>query len=88
MSMTTRDCHFMSSTAAKQISLPQTYVHLSLHPGVQLHLFFFRGNDLYRPGMTLNLKFQPHESADYKHVAAMVIKCFEPFTSAIVLLVQ
>ncbi len=88
MSMTTRDHRFTSSTMAKQISLPRTYVHLSLHPGVQLHLFFFRGDDLYQPGTTLNLKFQPHESADYKDVAAMVIKCFEPFTSAIVLLVQ
>ncbi|PBK71125.1 hypothetical protein ARMSODRAFT_973600 [Armillaria solidipes] len=38
--------------------------------------------------MTLNLKFQPHESADYKDVEATVIKRFEPVTSAIVLLVQ
>ncbi|KAK0421906.1 hypothetical protein EV421DRAFT_2066923 [Armillaria borealis] len=46
------------------------------------------GDDLYRPGTTLNLKFQPHGSADYKDLAATVVKRFEPFTSAVVLLVQ
>ncbi len=38
--------------------------------------------------MALNLKFQPHESADYKDLEATVIKCFKPVTSAVVLLVQ
>ncbi|KAK0455764.1 uncharacterized protein EV420DRAFT_1644542 [Desarmillaria tabescens] len=46
------------------------------------------GDDLYRPGTTLDLKFQTHKSADYKDLAATVIKRFEPFTSAVVLLVQ
>ncbi|KAK0217178.1 hypothetical protein IW262DRAFT_1495942 [Armillaria fumosa] len=39
------------------------------------------GDDLYRPGTTLNLKFQPHESTEYNDLAATVIKPFEPFTS-------
>ncbi|SJL12445.1 uncharacterized protein ARMOST_15872 [Armillaria ostoyae] len=38
--------------------------------------------------MTLNLKFQPHESADYKDVEATAIKRFEPITSDVVLLVR
>ncbi len=38
--------------------------------------------------MSLNLKFQPHESADYKDLEAMVIKCFKPIISAVILLVQ
>ncbi|KAK0421908.1 hypothetical protein EV421DRAFT_2042957 [Armillaria borealis] len=38
--------------------------------------------------MTLNLKFQPHESADYKDVEATAIKRFEPVTSDVVLLVR
>ncbi|PBK71140.1 hypothetical protein ARMSODRAFT_1083378 [Armillaria solidipes] len=46
------------------------------------------GDDLYRPGMTLNLKFQPSESSEYTDLAATVVKHFESFTSAAVLLVQ
>ncbi|SJL12452.1 uncharacterized protein ARMOST_15879 [Armillaria ostoyae] len=46
------------------------------------------GDDLYRPGARLNLKFQSHESSEYIDLAAMVVKRFEPFTSAVVLLVQ
>ncbi len=50
--------------------------------------FIFRGGDLYRPGTTLDLKFQPHKSSEYTDLAATVIKRFEPFTSTVVLLVQ
>ncbi|KAG7441358.1 uncharacterized protein BT62DRAFT_937118 [Guyanagaster necrorhizus] len=46
------------------------------------------GYDLYRLGTTLDLKFKAHESTEYKDLAATVIKRFEPFTCAAVLLVQ
>ncbi|KAK0235500.1 hypothetical protein EDD85DRAFT_955050 [Armillaria nabsnona] len=46
------------------------------------------GGDLYRPGITLNLKFKPHKSSEYTDLAAIVIKRFKPFTSTVVLLVQ
>ncbi|PBK71146.1 hypothetical protein ARMSODRAFT_1002995 [Armillaria solidipes] len=46
------------------------------------------GNDLYRLGTTLNLKFKPHTFSEYTELAATVIRRFEPFTSAVVLLVQ
>ncbi|PBK81787.1 hypothetical protein ARMGADRAFT_1068481 [Armillaria gallica] len=46
------------------------------------------GDDLYRPGARLNLKYRSHESSEYIDLAAMAVKRFEPFTAAVVLLVQ
>ncbi len=42
------------------------------------HLIF-GGDDLYLCGTNLNLKFQPHRSAEYKNPAAMVVKHFISF---------
>ncbi|PBK81770.1 hypothetical protein ARMGADRAFT_1091001 [Armillaria gallica] len=46
------------------------------------------GDELYLPGTTPNLQFQAESSNNFGLLAATVIKCFKPFTSAAVLLVQ
>ncbi|PBK71133.1 hypothetical protein ARMSODRAFT_1017059 [Armillaria solidipes] len=47
-----------------------------------------RGNELYLLGTTLDLQFQAEGSNTFGLLAVTVIKRFEPFTSAAVLLVQ
>ncbi|KAK0443632.1 hypothetical protein EV421DRAFT_528438 [Armillaria borealis] len=46
------------------------------------------GDELYLPGTTLDLQFQAEGSNTFGPLAATIIKRFEPFTSAVVLLVQ
>ncbi|SJL12441.1 uncharacterized protein ARMOST_15868 [Armillaria ostoyae] len=47
-----------------------------------------RGDERYLPGTTLDLQFQAEGWDTFGPLAATVIKCFEPFTSTVVLLVQ
>ncbi|KAK0443594.1 hypothetical protein EV421DRAFT_526473 [Armillaria borealis] len=44
--------------------------------------------ELYLPGTTLQLQFQPEGCKTFEPLAAKIVKPFKPFTSAVVLLVQ
>ncbi|KAK0227455.1 hypothetical protein EDD85DRAFT_1026995 [Armillaria nabsnona] len=50
-------------------------------------ILLLRGDELYLPGTIFDLQFQAEGSSSFGPLAATVIKCFEPFTSAALLLV-